>query len=71
MIGEHDGEHKARMKNLERDHKRKMRSVQKQANSERSEHNTMMARIKEQSRKVEQTGRLDFNEFSSKIGFTI
>ena len=67
MIAEHDGEHKALMKNLERDHKRKMRSVQTQANSERSEHNTMMARIKEQSNIVARTGQLDINQFSSKV----
>ena len=67
MIAEQDAEHKARMKEIEANHKRKMLAIQRQANFEASEHNSMMARIKEQSNIVTRTGQLDINQFSSKV----
>ena len=67
MTAEDDAEHKARMKKIELEHKRKMLAIQQQANFEKAEHNSIMARINEQSNSVERTGELDVNQFSSKI----
>ena len=62
-----DTEHEARMKEIEANHQRKMQAIEARSNFETMQHNSMMARIEEQSNIIEKTGRLDVNKFSSKM----
>ena len=60
-----DDDHTARMEEINTNHKNAMVSIQTQSELETAKHNSMMTRIREQRKIIEQTGRLDINQISS------
>ena len=61
-----DDDHAARMKEIDTNHKNAMLSIQKQSEFESAEHNSMMTRIREQRKIIEQTKRIDVQQITSK-----
>lgn len=55
------------MKQIEIDHQKAMKSIQTQAELESAKHQSIMTRIQQQSDNVEQSGKINVPEFSSKV----
>ena len=64
-----DSEHEARMKEIEANHKNAMKSIQTQSELESDQHKAIMTRIIQQRNIVEESGKLDGNQFLSKASF--
>ena len=57
------------MKEIEANHKNAMKSIQTQSELESDQHKAIMTRIIQQRNIVEESGKLDGNQFLSKASF--
>ena len=64
-----DKEHEARMKEIEINHQNAMKSIQTQSELESAQHKAIMTRIIQQKNTIEESGKLDGNQFLSKASF--
>ena len=64
-----DPEHEARMKEIEKNHQNALKAIQIQSEIETAKHESIMTRIANESKTIDQSGKLDVSNFSSKIYF--